>query len=353
MTSKERVFAALNGNAADRVPVGPFIGFRAVEAVDADMRDYYTQGRIIAEAQYAMCREIGHDILVSAADTYYISEAFGMETVHHKNALPTVKQPLFSQLEEAVHLKVPDPETDGRMPVYLEAVDEMKRLVGNTKAIRGTGTGPFSLAAYMFGEENFLMMLAEIEYGVRGDKEKHAMHRILEITSDTSLAFLKAQIKRGVDIVYMGDSFASHEMISPALYREYAFPYHKKIFESVNDICRERDCFSLLHICGDNTKILDDFRKTGAGIIEIDQKVDLSAARSIVGPEVNLIGNLDPSGTLLQGSPDEVYDKSIEAMQKTHALAGHFILGSGCFVPLGTPVDNLKQMVKASEDFSR
>jgi len=128
MKSRDRVLAALHAEHYDRVPVGPFIGYRAAEAVGISLRDYYTNGKNIARAQYALQREVGHDIMITAADTYYISEAFGMKTRHYENALPTAL-PLFSELKETRSLKVPDPEHDGRMPVYLEAADEMKRLV--------------------------------------------------------------------------------------------------------------------------------------------------------------------------------------------------------------------------------
>lgn len=354
MKSRDRVLAALNTEHYDRVPVGPFIGYRAAEAVGISLRDYYTKGKNIARAQYALQQEVGHDIMITAADTYYISEAFGMKTRHYENALPTAL-PLFSELKETRSLKVPDPEHDGRMPVYLEAADEMKRLVGDDICIRGTGTGPFSLAAYLFGEAKFLMMLADFESGDRSAEEAKLLHLLLEITSDTTIAFLKAQINRGVDLIYMGDSFASAEMISPDYYRKYAFPYHKKVFDTMIPICRERGAFTLLHICGDNRSVLRDFQATGVDIIEIDQKVDIGFARTLLGPEANLIGNLDPSHTLLRGTPDEVYSRSREAIQKGvsgdgGAGAGHFILGSGCFVPTGTPVENLKQMVRASRD---
>ncbi len=352
MTSRDRVFSALTGGNSDRVPVGPFIGYRAASAVKASLHDYYTNGRIIAEAQYAMWKELGHDIMITAADTYYISEAFGMKTIHHLDALPTVEGPIFSELTEIGSLHVPNPETDGRMPVYLEAIDEMRRLAGDQLVIRGTGTGPFSLAAYLFGEANFLMMLAEIESGDRGHDQYALLKNLMEITSDTCIAFLKAQIMHGVNIVYVGDSFASAEMISPAYYRKYVFPYHRKVFEAVTPLCRKRGCFTLLHICGDNRSILKDFNDTGVDLIEIDHKVDLDVARSILGPKVNLIGNLDPSGVLLQGSPELVYEKSCDAIRKADGTNGHFILGSGCFVPIGTPVDNLKQMVEASRGVS-
>lgn len=348
MTSRDRVDAALRGNAPDRVPVGPYVGSAAAALVGASPRDYYTRGEVIARAQRALWKAVGHDIAVTAADTYYIAEAFGLRTVHHEDALPTAAQPLLDSLDQVDALRVPDPETGGRMPVYLKALEELKGLLGDRVVLRGTGTGPFSLAAYLFGEQEFLMRLMEIAVGERGDVDRGRIHRLLEITSDATAAFLLAQVDRGVDLAYVGDSLASADVISPAMYREYALPYHQKVFAAVKDRARGRGVYTLLHICGDNTPALAEFAKSGADLIEIDHKMDLARCREILGPRIAMIGNLDPVRTLLQGAVATVFEASLAAIRAARGQEGGFILGSGCFVPVGTPVENLIQMVEAS-----
>lgn len=350
MTSRERVKTALAGSKPDRVPVGPFLGYAAAPAMGASLRSYYTDGATIARAQDAFRQEAGHDILVTAADTHYISEAFGMQTVHHENALPTAVRPLFTDLEQVSNLSVPDPKTDGRMPVYLKALDEMRVLSGKDVALRGTGTGPFSLAAYMFGEANFLMILAELESGERGDHDLHLVRALLDVTADTTIAFLEEQLRHDADILYVGDSFASADMISPGMYRRFAYPYHRKVFDAVAPQSRSRGVFTMLHICGDNRPILPDFASLDVDLIEIDQKVDIAEARDLIGPAKALIGNLDPTRTLLQGTPEDVYRESLRVIGEARGTDGRFILGSGCFVPLGTTAGNIREMVHASAD---
>jgi uroporphyrinogen decarboxylase len=354
MTSLERVLSALSGTPPDRVPVGPFVGSAAAPLVGATLREYYTDGSVIARAQYALWREVGHDILVTAADTYYIAEAFGLKTTHHEHALPTVDAPFLSALEEADALRVPDPETDGRMPVYLKALEELRALTDGRAVLRGTGTGPFSLAAYLFGEQAFLTLLADLATGERGEEDRQRLHSLLDLMADTSAAFLSAQINRGVHLAYLGDSLASAEMISPDMYREYALPYHRKVFAAAKAHAREvgSSVFTLLHICGANLPVLSAFGETGADLIEIDHKVSLAAARERLGADVTLIGNLDPVQTLLLGTPEHVFVESQEAIREAHGAEGRFILGSGCFVPPGTPLENLRQMVAAAESLN-
>ena len=351
MTSLERVQAALSGTQPDRVPVGPFVGAAAAPLVNASLRDYYTDGSVIARAQHALWQAVGHDILVTAADTYYIAEAFGLKTTHHEHALPTVDEPLLTTLEEADALHLPDPETGGRMPVYLRALEELRDRSDGQVALRGTGTGPFSLAAYLLGEQAFLTLLADLDCGERGEEDRLRLHRLLDLMADTTAAFLRAQIDRGVHLAYLGDSLASAEVISPAMYRAYALPYHQKVFASAkaHAAAAGRTVFTLLHICGANQPSLAAFAETGADLLEIDHKVPLSEARRLAGLGVSLIGNLDPVQTLLLGTPEAVFVRSKEAICATRGAEGRFILGSGCFVPPGTPLENLRQMVAAAE----
>ena len=351
MTSLERVEKAIGRQSPDVVPVGPFAGFYAARIAGISLRRYVTDGQAIADAQHLLWQRVQHDVVVTAADTYYIAEAFGLEVELHEDALPTAKKPVLGSLSDAGRLKVPNPQTDGRMPVYLEAVRRLAERLGDRVAVRGTGTGPFSLAAYLLGPQNLLLKLADLSCGSATAAEERGFATLMEIASEAAMAFLKAQVEAGVHLAYLGDSLASRDMISPAMYRRYVWPYHKKVFDGVRGLCRRRGAHLLLHVCGDNTALLQDFAATGADLYEVDSKIDLPTALRTIGNEVCLIGNLDPVGLLLRGSPDDVRRESNKCLAAA-ASDGGFILGTGCFVPWDAPLENVQEMVRASREFS-
>ena len=349
MTSLERVEKAIGRQTPDVVPVGPFVGFYAARIAGVSIRQYVTNGRTIADAQYGLWERLRQDIVVTAADTYYIAEALGLEVDLHDSALPTSKGPVLESLADGSRLRVPDPYTAGRMPVYLEAARLLSLRLGDRVAVRGTGTGPLSLAGYLLGPQNLLMKLAEINCGMATATEERGFALLMEVVSETAIAFLKAQIEAGVHLVYLGDSLASCDMISPAMYRRYVLPYHRQVFDGVREDCRRRGVHTLLHVCGDNTVLLKDLAATGATIYEVDSKIDLRVALHTIGQEVCLIGNLDPAGLLRSGSPDDVRRESEKCIAAASPEGG-FILGTGCFVPWDTPLDNLQAMVRACRD---
>ena len=106
-------------------------------------------------------------------------------------------------------------------------------------AIRAPGTGPFSLASYVLGTERFLIELALAEKDPGGDAEQ-ALRRLMGLTTQALTAFAKACLDAGAHLVQAGDSLASIDMISPRLYRKWAFPFERQFFTELNAYARPR-----------------------------------------------------------------------------------------------------------------
>jgi len=211
--------------------------------------------------------------------------------------------------------------------------------------VRAPGTGPFSLAGHLMGTESFLLELAMADRHP-GRPEELALRRLLELTTQALVRFATACLDAGADLVQAGDSLASLDMISPAMYRKWAWPMERTFFETLRPIAAQRGAVTLLHICGNMSPVLEDMAATGAHILELDHKVSLHEARQRLGPGICLMGNLDPVDCLWRGSPAKVATAARDAI----AAAGRsaFILGSGCEVPVLAPQENLFAMITAA-----
>ena len=346
MNSYERVFAAIRHTAPDCVPVAPYMGNHGAKVSGALISKYCTDGRTMADAQLAAWEIYGQDVLVAQSDNYYIAEGFGVKVQIPEDHTPFVVERPVKELSDIRELKVPDPYRDGRMPVYLEAIKYMKGKVGNQAVVRGPGTGPFSLAGHLMGVEEFLIQLVTAENEPDGE-EAEALRYLMDLTSDALIAFVTAAIKEGADIVTIGDSLASIDMVSPDMYRVWAWPYEKKVFAALKQYDPGRDFAALLHICGNMTPVLPEMADTGADIIELDHKVDLKTAKEQVGRRVCLMGNLDPSSVLFSGTPELVAAKSQKCIEDAGSEGG-FILGSGCELAYFTPKENVRAMISTA-----
>ena len=345
MTSLERIRCAARRQPVDRIPVAPYMGNHGAHVARVRIGEYCRSGRAMAEAQYRAWQIYGQDVLVAQSDNYYIAEGFGVEVQHYNDATPTLRTPAVRDLSDIRMLRVPDPQQDGRMPVYLEAIRLLADMAQGELAVRAPGTGPFSLASHLMGTEQFLIELALADREPGGPAEA-ALKRLMDLATEALIAFSRACLDAGAHLVQAGDSLASPDMISPATYRKWAWPAERRFYETVNPVAERHGAATVLHICGNTTPILDLMADTGAHILELDHKVNLKQAKECGGTRVCLMGNLDPVELLWRGSPQAVDLAARQAL--VDAGAGGFILGSGCEVPVAAPTENLKAMIEAA-----
>lgn len=349
LSSLERIRRAASLQEPDNVPVAPYMGNHGAKVGGAIISEYCRNGKKMAQAQIRAWEVYGQDVVVAQSDNYYIAEGFGITTEIRHDSTPTLKKPAIEDVLEADNLKVPNPYSDGRMPVYLEAIEILNKHFRGSVCVRGTGTGPFSLASHLMGTEKFLIDLAMAE-AEEDEQQLEAFRILLEKTSDALIAFSKAQLAAGANLVQCGDSLASINMISPAMYRKWAFPYEKKVFTELKQECARYNAYAILHICGNMTPVLDLMADTGADIIELDTAVNLSDAKQKIGDRVCLLGNLHPTQILLQGTSADV-EQAASAAIAAAGKGGGFILGSGCEVPPFAPQENLIAMVRTARRF--
>lgn len=345
-SSLQRVMTAVRHGQPDSVPVGPYMGNHGAQVAGVKLGDYYTSGRVMAAAQTRAWEIYQQDIVVPQSDGYYIAEGFGTLADYHENSMPSIKKHVISEARDILKLKIPDPYKDGRMPVYLEATQLLAQRFSGDVCIRSTGTGPFSLASHLWGIDQLLSALLDAEYG-ENPAGQDFIFELMELTTMALISFAKAELAMGANIVQCGDSLASLDIISPAIYEKYVFPYEKEFFDQIKPYLDRYQAAALLHICGNNMPILKTMADTGADIIEIDYKVDLAWCKSLIGDRVCLMGNLNPAGNLLMGTPESVELEAGECIKKA-GMNGGFILGTGCEAAIFTPAENMKAMVRTA-----
>lgn len=343
MTSRELVVRTLDRLPTDRVPVGPMMLDIGAAVIDAPIGTFCSDADVMARGQLALHEQVGQDVVFLGCDNYYIAEGFGCVAELPPDETPHLLRPPLERISDVDGLRVPDPLRDGRMPVVLEATRIVRKAVGDEVAIRTPGTGPFALASYFVGTQDFLIEVGMAKAGMP-ESDAAAIHRALDLAADALIAFGKACVDAGSDLLHCGDSLASCDVISPADYEEWAFPYERKVIQA----WREYGAKTLLHICGDSTRVLDLYAETGADVIEVDHKVDLATARAIVGDRSCVIGNVDPVTVLLQGTPERVRAASEQCLAT--GSGGGYILGSGCVVPRITPLENVRAMVQVARN---
>jgi MtaA/CmuA family methyltransferase len=160
--------------------------------------------------------------------------------------------------------------------------------------------------------------------------------------TQVAIAFARAQIAAGADIIGLGDAIASQ--MSPKSYRQYALPYEQRIFAAVH----EMGALARLHICGNTSRILADMAQSGADIIDVDWMVDMGQAAAAFGDRAAVCGNQDPVAVMLNDTPETVRRLTQACMTAGGARS---ISAAGCEIPLGTPHGNLLAQAAALAEY--
>lgn len=320
MNAYERYQAALSGQPVDRFPNFDIMMTFAAHYIHQPLSRYYLDYHVLCDANAVMIEAFDLDIAQAISDPYRETADLGGEIEFPEDGLPISKIPFLENPDNIV--KIEPIEPGRRMTDRLEALRLFRERFGGTVPIMGWVEGALAEAADLRGVSNLMTDVY--------DRPEWVLD-LLERCTEVAIAFAKAQIEAGADMIGLGDAIASQ--VSPRMYQTYALPYEKRIFDAVHAM----GGIARLHICGDTTKLLPQMPKSGADIIDLDWMVSIPAAVESFGG-IAICGNFDPVRVMLQGTPDQVRDAVRTCAQQAGA---HYFSGAGCEIPDGTPHANL------------
>lgn len=341
MTPKERIEAVLSGNPFDRVPCSINPSYQAANLVGVKHWECYFSAEKIVEVQLAAHRLFGVEAVITGPGLHGIAEAAG-STVEYPR---TVNSPYISEFAiqgegDLDRLVIPDPWTKGRLPLHLAALQTLMERLGTEVPVTTNVAGPFTVAANLRGTEPFLRDLYH---------NPEFAHSLLRYSLASTLAYVREAAKIGAKIS-IADPTASTSLISPRHFVEFAFPY---LLELINSIKIFANTAPALHICGNTKKIWKHMAGTGAGILSLDDTVDLAEAKVVVGNLTALLGNVKPTATMFLGKPEDVLREAKECLRKAYDNPKGYILALGCGLPMKAPVENIHALFQAAREFGR
>ncbi|MBW1999254.1 MAG: uroporphyrinogen decarboxylase family protein [Deltaproteobacteria bacterium] len=325
---------AFRGTPKDRVPVVPMIaGWAAANFSDTPLPELARDPEGIARAQVRAMEAVGHDAFFSYADPLYVPEAFGCR-VRYARTGPIVDQLAFKleSMEDLEEFPAPDPKGTGRLPMVLELVGRLNSYGNGEILVLGAFEGAFTSATRIIEADQVMRMVI---------KRPHVLHGLLDRINDFLIGFGHALIESGANALFIPEPSASASMISRDMFRRFVLPRLQVLVNKFEVPC-------ILHMCGDTSPMLREMKDTGFHVLSLDQCMDLEKSRDLARG-VAIGGNVDPVNSLFLGTRDQVREDTLGSLRK--AGTAQFVLMSGCGVPPGAPVENLKVMVETAKEF--
>lgn len=281
---------------------------------------------------------VGVDACIIFSDILVVPEAMGMKLfIEEGKGGPRFPNPIRSG-GDIDRLKVPDPEKE--LKFVLDAVRLTRKSLGGRVPLIGFAGSPWTLATYMVegkGSKNF-RYIKEMIYA--SPKEAH---RLLEKLARTVAAYLNAKIEAGAQAVQIFDTWGG--ILPPDEFREFSLRYIQQVLQLLN-----RSDSPVIVFCKDCNHSLEAIANCGPDVVALDWTIDIGKARMMVGSDVALQGNLDP--TLLYAPPERIREGVRRILEKYGKGSGHiFNLGHGILPDV--PVEHARAFVQAVKEESR
>lgn len=285
--------------------------------------------------------QVGVDAAIIFSDILVVPQAMGMEVQLVESKGPLLPDPIQTAAD-VDRLILPD--VDDELGYVFDALRLTKRTLAGRVPLIGFAGSPWTLLCYMVqgkGSKTFDEAKAFCY------TQPETAHRLLQMITDTTIAYLRGQAAAGADVVQIFDSWGG--LLSPDDFENLSLRYIRQIVAALKD-----EVLTIIFAKG-AWHSLEGMAATGAHGLGIDWCIRPAMARKLAGPRVALQGNFDPARLL---SPIPVIEREVRAMMDAFAesagpgtgAAGHIAnLGHG-ILP-NVPVEHAMAFVETVKNY--
>lgn len=333
------ILKAANGIATDRYPVwlmrqaGRILPeYRAVRNKLKDFKELVETPSLAAEVTIQPVDILGVDAAIIFSDILVVPEAMDFPYQMLENKGPWFEKTLQNE-SDLSQLIVPD--VHDRLSYVMEAITITKKELNGRVPLIGFAGAPFTILSYLCeGQGSKTFSKARKLLYTNPD----LCHKALQKITDTTIAYLKAQIKAGADMVQLFDSWAGFP--TPEQYREFGVPYLKQICNAITEapitIFAKGAWFSL-----------HDLAQLKCNTIGLDWNMNIAESRAIIGKTKTLQGNLDPCA--LYGDFKLVKQEALKMLQSFDKGLHIANLGHGVYPD--TDPEKVKCFIETVKEF--
>ncbi len=341
-TSRERVLAAVAHRQGDRVPItfdcereilDLLKGHLAVDSAEGVWRALHVDTRLVGADHHDPRigpRENGLDINFWGVGSRQVEYSFGRM---YDIAFHPLAEMTTSDEVNAYDWPTPD-------ELSFDTLRSARAANPDKAIIAYIGHGGYFTGTQLRGMEQFLLDLGSnppLARAVIDSINDYTFAAVSRLCDEAADAF---------DIYYIADDFctALGPLVSPAMFREYIFPYLK----SLADIVHAAGKKFLLHTCGSVRALLPGIIEAGVDILEPVQTSAVGMAveglKKDFGDAITFYGSIDLINVLGPGSPADVRHEVLKNF-RILGTDGGFILGPGhTYIQPDAPLENILTM---------
>jgi uroporphyrinogen decarboxylase len=270
---------------------------------------------------------VGVDAAILFSDILVVPQAMGLEVQLIESKGPVLPDPIKTKADLN---RVRVANVDETLHYVFDAIKLIKQELNGRVPLIGFAGAPWTLLCYMVqgkGSKTFDEAKAFCY------TQPELAHQLLQMITDTTIAYLKGQVKAGADILQVFDSWGG--LLGPDDFENLSLKYIRQIVDAL------KEEVPVIVFAKGAWHSLENMAATGAHGLGIDWCIAPAVARKMAGNKVTLQGNFDPAKLL---SPIPVIKKEVTAMLDAFG-PGHHIANLGHGILPNVPVDHAKAFV--------
>lgn len=305
--------------------------YRKVRESARDFKTLVKTPELATEVTIQPVDILGVDAAIIFSDILVIPEAMGLNYEMEERKGPVFPKTITSPADlKTLHVAQAE-----ELNYVLDAIRLTKKELNGRVPLIGFAGAPWTLFSYMIegkGSKTFSqakkMLYTQPEFS----------HQLLDLITQSTINYLKGQIKAGADIIQIFDSWAG--VLSPDQYSTFSLPYISRICDAITEVPKIVFAKGAFFARKELNAIKCD-------VVGLDWNMGIEESRSLL-PDKVLQGNLDPCA--LYGSLDDVRretKKMLDAFGPHKHIAN---LGHGLYPD--TEVDKVKCYIDTVKEYS-
>ncbi len=318
--------------------VVPLVGFPGAEILNTSIKVAQQNHGMHYNCIEALVHQLKPDAAFMMMDLSVEANALGLPVRFPTDESSTVELHPVKKVSDLDHYRRINIMQDARVQSYVKTIEMMRIGLSDDVKVGAYIIGPVTLAGLLESAE---------QVALDSVLEPEKLHGICRFTTSIIIEYAKALTAAGADIVCILDPTAS--ILGPEQFREFTAGYVANIMDSY----KYDQVDTIYHICGNTTHLLEPMRDMGIQALSLDSPetgLDLAHAAKTVGEDVIIIGNVNPTLVMRDGTVQDVEKAVNELMEKMRPYP-NFILSTGCDLPPGTPLENMKAFMRAGRNF--
>ena len=269
---------------------------------------------------------IGVDAAILFSDILVIPDEMGMDLSFVKGEGPKFSDPIKTQ--EDLDRLIGGKEAAKKLTYVYDTIKLIKEQLADDKALIGFTGAPWTLATYMIegqGTKTY-NICKKMMYS-----NPELLHNILAKVTEVVKIYMEKQIKAGIDVVQIFDSWAS--AIEPSKYNEFSWKYMVEIADYLKS--RYPEVPIIMFPKGVSAFVEQGLVYGNFDVFGVDWGTPMSLAKEKLGDRYVLQGNMEPCRLYNK----EATTQCVEAIQNIMEGKRHiFNLGHGILPDV--PVQN-------------